>query len=84
MQNARLDEARAGIKISRRNSNKLRKADDTTLMAESEEELMSLLMNFPQSFVIHTAKGFSIVNEAEVYALLEFSCFSMTQQMLAF
>ena len=44
MQNARLDEARAGIKISRRNSNKLRKADDTTLMAESEEELMSLLM----------------------------------------
>ena len=42
--NARLDEAQAGIKISRRNINKLRKADDTTLMAESEEELMSLLM----------------------------------------
>ena len=45
MQNARLDEAQAGIKIARRNSNKLRYADDTTLMAGSEEELKSLLMN---------------------------------------
>ena len=44
MQNARLDEAQAGIKISRRNNNKLRYADDTSLMAESEEELESLLM----------------------------------------
>ena len=44
MQNAGLDEAQAGIKISRRNINKLRYADDTTLMAESEEELKSLLM----------------------------------------
>ena len=44
MRNAWLDEAQSGIKISRRNINKLRKADDTTLMAESEEELMSLLM----------------------------------------
>ena len=44
MQNARLDEARAGIKISRRNINNLRYADDTTLMAESQEELKSLLM----------------------------------------
>ena len=44
MQNAGLDEAQAGIKISRRNINKLRKADDTTLMAENEEELKSLLM----------------------------------------
>ena len=44
MQNARLDEAQAGIKIARRNVNKLRYADDTTLMAESEEELNSLLM----------------------------------------
>ena len=42
--NAGLDEAQAGIKISRRNSNNLRYADDTTLMAESEEELKSLLM----------------------------------------
>ena len=42
--NARLDEARAGIKVARRNINNLRYADDTTLMAESEEELKSLLM----------------------------------------
>ena len=39
MQNARLDEAQAGIKIARRNMNNLRYADDTTLMAESEDEL---------------------------------------------
>ena len=44
MQNASLDEAQAGIKIARRNNNHLRYADDTTLMAESEEELKSLLM----------------------------------------
>ena len=44
MQNARLDEAQAGIKIARRNINNLRYADDTTLMAEGEEELKSLLM----------------------------------------
>ena len=44
MQNARLDESQAGIKIARRNSNNLRYIDDTTLMAESEEGLKSLLM----------------------------------------
>ena len=44
MRNAGLDEAQAGIKIAGRNINKLRCADDTTLMAESEEELKSLLM----------------------------------------
>ena len=44
MQNARLDEAQPGIKISKRNINKLRYADDTVLMVESEEELKSLLM----------------------------------------
>ena len=44
MQNARLDEAQAGLKIARRNINNLRYAEDTTLMAESEEELKSLLM----------------------------------------
>ena len=44
MQNARLDEAEAGIKIARRNINNLRNADNTTLMAEREEELNSLLM----------------------------------------
>ena len=44
MQDARLDEAQPGIKISRRNINNLRYSDDTTLMAESQEELKSLLM----------------------------------------
>ena len=44
MRNAGLEEAQAGIKIAGRNINKLRYADDTTLMAESEEELKSLLM----------------------------------------
>ena len=44
MRNAGLDEAQAGIKIAGRNMNNLRYADDTTLMAESEEELKSLLM----------------------------------------
>ena len=43
MRNARLDEAQAGIKIARRNISNLRYAEDTTLMAESEEELKSLL-----------------------------------------
>ena len=45
MWNARLDEAQAGIKITRRNISNLRYADDNTLMAESEEELKSILMN---------------------------------------
>ena len=44
MQNARLDEAQAGIKTARRNINNLRYTDDTTLMAESREELKRLLM----------------------------------------
>ena len=44
IRNARLDESQAGIKIARRNIDNLRYADDTTLMAESEEELKSLLM----------------------------------------
>ena len=44
MRNTRLEEARAGIKIARRNINNLRYADDTTLMAENEEELKGLLM----------------------------------------
>ena len=44
MQNARLDEAQVGIKIARRNANNLRYADDSTLLAESKEELKSLLM----------------------------------------
>ena len=48
MQNTRLDEAQAGIKFVRRKSNNLRYADDTTLMAESEEELKSLLMKIKE------------------------------------
>ena len=48
MRNAGLDEAQAGIKISRRNINDLRYADDTTLMAENEEELNSLLMKMKE------------------------------------
>ena len=48
MRNARLDEAQVGIEIAGRNSNNLRYADDTTLMAESEEELKSLLMKMKE------------------------------------
>ena len=48
MQNARLNEAQAGIKITKKNINNLRCADDTTLMAENEEELKSLLMRVKQ------------------------------------
>ena len=48
MRNAGLEEAQAGIKISGRNINNLRYADDTTLMAESEEELKSLLMKMKE------------------------------------
>ena len=49
MQNATLDEAQAGIKIAQRNINNLRYADDTTLMAESEDELKSLLMKVKEA-----------------------------------
>ena len=49
MRNPELDEAQAGIKIARRNIHNLRYADDTTLMAESEEELNSLLMKVKES-----------------------------------
>ena len=48
MQNARLDEAQAGIKIAGRNINNLRYADDTTLLAESKEELKSLLLKLKE------------------------------------
>ena len=48
LKNARLDEAEAGIKIARRNNNNLRYADDTTLMAESEEEIKILLMTMKE------------------------------------
>ena len=48
MQNARLDESKAGIKISRRNINNLRCADNTILMAESKEELKNFLVNMKE------------------------------------
>ena len=48
MWNSKLGEAQAGMKIARRNSNNLRYADDTTLMAESKEELKSLLMKLKE------------------------------------
>ena len=48
MQNAKLDEAQAGIKVARRNINNFIYADDTTLMAESKEELKSLLMKLKE------------------------------------
>ena len=51
MQNAGLNEAQAGIKIGRKNTNNLRDADDTTLMAESEEELKSLLVKVKEGSV---------------------------------
>ena len=50
MQNSRLDEAQVGIKIAGRNINNFRCADDTTLMAESEEELKSLLMKVKEEW----------------------------------
>ena len=51
MRNAGLDEAQSGIKIAGRNVNSLRYADDTTLMAESEEELKSLLMKVKDEYL---------------------------------
>ena len=68
MRNAGLDEAQAGIKISRRNINNLRYADDTTRMAESEEELKSLFMNVKEEsekvglkLNIHKTKSWHLV-----------------------
>ena len=57
MRNAGLDEAQAGIKIARRNINNLRFADDTTLMAESKEELKSLLMKVKEESENSTFKN---------------------------
>ena len=54
MQNARLDEIQAGIKIAGRNINNLRNAEDTTLMTESEEEIKSLLMKVKEESEILT------------------------------
>ena len=56
MRNARLDEAQAGIKIARRNINKISYTDNTTLMAESEEELESLLMKVKEESETQNSK----------------------------
>ena len=61
MRNAGLDEAQAGIKIARRNINNLRYANDTTLMAESKEELKSLLMKVNEE----TEKSWLIAQHSE-------------------
>ena len=63
MRNSGLDEGQAGIKIAGRNVNNLRYADDTTLMAESEEELKSLLMKMKleSQKVVYTCGGFILI-----------------------
>ena len=69
MRDVGVDEAQTGIKISGRNFNNLRYANDSTLIAESKEELKTLLMK-----VIHTVKGLGIVNKAGVDVFQELSC----------
>ena len=67
MWNARLDEAQAGIKIVGRNINNLRCADDTTLMAESKEELKSLLMNWTELIEEENLSLLSLVAKLKWY-----------------
>ena len=89
MRKAGLEETKAGIKIAGRNTNNLRYANDTTLMAESEEELKSLLMKVKKEsekvglnlsiqktkIMASGPKDFSAVNKAEKDVFLELSCF---------
>ena len=77
MRNAGLEEAQAGIKIAGRNINNLRYADDTTLMAESEEELKSLMMKPRESrkniyfrFIVY-AKDFDCVDHNKLWKILK-------------
>ena len=67
MRNAELDEAQAGIKIARRNIHNLRYADDTTFMAESEEELKSLLMKVKEENEKDDGKGSIAFDSMEGY-----------------
>jgi len=67
MRNARLDEAQAGIKIVGRNISNLRYADDTTLMAESEEELKSLLQHHSSKASILQCSAFFMVQLSHPY-----------------
>ena len=77
MQNARLDEAQAGIKIAGRNINNLRYADNTTLMAESEEELQSLLMKVKEESenVALKANIHCIIEKAREFLESTYFCF---------
>ena len=78
MQNARMDELQAGIKISRRNINKLRYADDSILMAESEEELKDVLMRVKEE---SEKAGLKLnVQKAKIMASLPFT----SRQILLF
>ena len=65
MRNAGLEEAQAGVKIARRNINNLRYADDTTLMAESEEKLKSLLMKVKEE---NEKAGLKLIQKMKIMA----------------
>ena len=86
MWNAGVDEAQAGIKIARRNINNLRYADDTTLMAESEEELKSLLMKVKEESettgLKHNIQKVRIM--AHQFSLVQFSRSVMSDSLQAY
>ena len=75
MRNAGLDEAQAEIKIAGRNINNLRNANDSPLSNKDHGIWSHHFKNFPQFVVIHTVKGFGIVNKTEMDVFLELSCF---------
>ena len=72
MQNAGVDEVQAGIKIAERNNNNLRYADDTTLMAESKEELKILLMKVKEDSEKAGLKNSAFKNQSSWHAVLSF------------
>ena len=73
MRNARLDESQAGIKMARRNINNLSYADDTTLMAESEEELKNLLVTMKEE-IEKTDLKFNIQKLKSQHTVLSLQC----------